>query len=1159
MVSGVPTLCGLHKQSQHRCPDCRFQAERISVQEKQSVELMEKSIQKLPNGKLKISYPFNERAELQRSNANQARAVQTRVEKTLKAKGVEDEYHREMEKALEAGSIVPVSEGEMAAWKGPVHYVTLFPVINLESTSTKLRIVSNSKMPNAVTGFSFNDTTQSVPNALNDIFSVLVQWRGHPTCIMYSISKAYQSIKTGEVEKHLRRLVYRRDPRTPSRTYAYDSVTFGDDPAACALELCKVWTALDSEDIDHQAAQQLVKSGFVDDIGGGGTQEEVARMKGVRDESGNYSGTIPKVLARGGFIAKSLVEGGNCTQEEADSLGGKFLGIPYDPITDTILMSVKTTIRAKHQRQQRGKATQTVDWDDDFAEEILTGDRELTRRKVLALVMSQYDPLGLLAPLLVRAKVLLRSLYGKGEELKWDTPLAKDQAEKWARLIKEANHMPVIPFKRQLQPENVDPPLLIAFWDGSLTAYGACVYVRWGPEEGEGDVRLVTAKSRVAPLSGVTAQRMELQGLVLCLRLTRKVLEAFPCVVKEAIVSGDSMCCLMSVRKDGISFNPYFQNRLGQVIEEIETIQQHVEIMGPLQKVPGPDNPADMCTREYSTPEDLMPGSVWQAGPLFLRGPRSDWPLTTPTEDGHIPVQELRGSAKHLVSAASNVKPLELVLRELCERKGSLDVVIGATARLLKSLLSGKRSDILHHPTDLERAAAERLLQWAFSGEVKEAETAGRLKGLLPFNKGGVWYTTGRYSVDRLLELTGKVSLPIVLAASRLGMLYVTRAHREDHKREPANVLARTRRSVWLVGGRTVAAKAVQKCTYCRLQRRVTAEQLMGKLPPQVLEPSSPFNAVCLDLFGPLLARGIGGHTRKEFKTWGVVFCCLSSKAVAMWLAPSYSCKSFMLCFKKQAAIYGKPAAVVSDRGSQLMAAGRELKEWEEMTQEIKKAGTVWKFVPTACAWRVGQAERAVALAKHTLQHLVNKHVTLDFVELESTLMHVAELINQRPLAVRQYNDLEYHPVSPSDLLLGRIYGYRPGIAQTEPPAESSMELGKSLERVEELVTLWWERWTDAAFPLFCPRTKWVKEKRNMVAGDIVLLKNERKLGKGEYRLGKVMSVLPDPDGVVRTVMLGLRKRRGQAKEGRLECKQGLEVIPMAVQRLVVLQAAEET
>lgn len=62
----------------------------------------------------------------------------------------------------------------------------------------------------------------------------------------------------------------------------------------------------------------------------------------------------------------------------------------------------------------------------------------------------------------------------------------------------------------------------------------------------------------------------------------------------------------------------------------------------------------------------------------------------------------------------------------------------------------------------------------------------------------------------------------------------------------------------------------------------------------------------------------------------------------------------------------------------------------------------------------------------------------------------------------------------------------------------------------------------------------------------------------GDFRLGKVLEVRPDEDQVVRTVLLGLRKRRGAHREARDRCQQGLDVVPMAVQKLVVIQAVEE-
>ena len=84
-------------------------------------------------------------------------------------------------------------------------------------------------------------------------------------------------------------------------------------------------------------------------------------------------------------------------------------------------------------------------------------------------------------------------------------------------------------------------------------------------------------------------------------------------------------------------------------------------------------------------------------------------------------------------------------------------------------------------------------------------------------------------------------------------------------------------------------------------------KQQMGNVPDSVGRVCSPFLETGVDLFGPLLAKGLGGHARKVFKAWGVMFVCLGSRAVSMWLSPSYSCHDFLLCLQHQVAIYGKP------------------------------------------------------------------------------------------------------------------------------------------------------------------------------------------------------------------------------------------------------------
>ena len=62
---------------------------------------MERSIRQREDGKLEISYPFNEWADKSRSNYNQAKAVQVSVERGLDKCGICQAYDEEIRKAVE--------------------------------------------------------------------------------------------------------------------------------------------------------------------------------------------------------------------------------------------------------------------------------------------------------------------------------------------------------------------------------------------------------------------------------------------------------------------------------------------------------------------------------------------------------------------------------------------------------------------------------------------------------------------------------------------------------------------------------------------------------------------------------------------------------------------------------------------------------------------------------------------------------------------------------------------------------------------------------------------------------------------------------------------------------------------------------------------------
>ena len=104
-----------------------------------------------------------------------------------------------------------ISAKERAAYSGPVNFITHHEVYKPGSISTPIRLVSNSSFKNGKT--NLNDICVKGPNNLADIFENILKFRSYQVALIFDITKAYNSIKTGIVEKNLKRFWFRQDPQ----------------------------------------------------------------------------------------------------------------------------------------------------------------------------------------------------------------------------------------------------------------------------------------------------------------------------------------------------------------------------------------------------------------------------------------------------------------------------------------------------------------------------------------------------------------------------------------------------------------------------------------------------------------------------------------------------------------------------------------------------------------------------------------------------------------------------------------------------------------------------------------------------------------------------------------------------------------------------------
>ena len=304
--------------------------------------------------------------------------------------------------------------------------------------------------------------------------------------------------------------------------------------------------------------------------------------------------------------------------------------------------------------------------------------------------MGQYDPLGMLSPLLLKVKLMMRELYGASYTGSWDDPLPPAHQEKWVSFITSALQIEAFRVPRSVVQVRCSGLWLIAFWDGSLEAHASCIYSRTEAMEEDGGTAVKTAllfaKSRVAPMSGMTISKMEVQGLVQCSRSLLKVVLVLDTPVERVVMAGDSMCALMSLRRQGVAFKLFFQNRVAEAVNNLQQVEERVGILEETLKVATELNPADICTRGKAQPGDGTADSIWQRGPEFLRLPRELWPLTIPDDPGAVPEEEMRrGVLIGALEGEGAVYGLGNLLDKVLGSAKTLERAKGTLARVLKA------------------------------------------------------------------------------------------------------------------------------------------------------------------------------------------------------------------------------------------------------------------------------------------------------------------------------------------------------------------------------------------------------------------------------------------------------------------------------------------
>ncbi|KAJ8390863.1 hypothetical protein AAFF_G00099950 [Aldrovandia affinis] len=228
-----------------------------------------------------------------------------------------------------------------------------------------------------------------------------------------------------------------------------------------------------------------------------------------------------------------------------------------------------------------------IQWDtetDAFTYSIKLPDKPMTRRGILAVVNSIYDPLGLLAPVILPAKLLLKDLCK--EQSGWDEDISEKHAEDWKGWTEDVTYLSNFQVNRCLKPAD----------------FGTHCF------------------SAVAPLLGclrVTIPRLELTAAVVAVKIDKMLHQELQVPLQPSTFWTDSTTVLRYIDNDTARFKTFVANRINVIREATKPSQW--------KYVRTTENPADLPSRGLKA-KSLAQSRTWIDGPSFLLNNECDWP-----------------------------------------------------------------------------------------------------------------------------------------------------------------------------------------------------------------------------------------------------------------------------------------------------------------------------------------------------------------------------------------------------------------------------------------------------------------------------------------------------------------------------------------------------
>nr|CAH7744291.1 unnamed protein product [Callosobruchus chinensis] len=962
----------------------------------------------------------------------------------------------------------------------PHHFVT-----KEKSLTTSLRVVFDASCK-TTSGHSLNDFLLVGPTIQQDLLSIILRFRTHRYILAGDITKMYRQILIHPDDRKLQRICWRDNTFDPIDIYELNTVTYGTASASFLAIRCLHEIAHIHENEFSTASQVILKDFYVDDLlTGGDTLEYLIKL--YHD--------IDFILKDGGFALNKWVSNhpaliNHITTDKPESI----INIGTDEETHSL--GLLWLSKQDHL---------------SFQINFELTDRPSTKRSVLSTIARIFDPLGILGPIVIKAKIILQNIWKL--HLGWDESLPLSLHTEWQNMYNSLAHINDIRVNRNVLCDNPKRIELHGFADSSEKAFGACIYIRSVDESGRIYVNLFCAKSRVAPVKPVTIPRLELCAALLLAQLYDKVISSWKGNIDAVHLWSDSTVTLGWLRGSPHQWKVFVANR----VSEIQTLTK-IEFW---HYVNTHDNPADIVSRGIN-PESIVNCRLWWQGPIWLSETDDFWPM--PSTESNLDACQLE--ARKSPTAIACFHSVDEI--KIFERYSSLYKLYRVVAFMLRFKFNCTTKQKLTGSLNVEELNNARNLLIKSAQLQSFPNEIVNLKTKKPIKKGKLLKLNPYLDSHDILRVGGRLKYsdlpfeqkhPIILDSKHpLSQLLVATEHIRLLHAGPQLLLANIREKYWILGGRNLVRRVTHSCVTCFRVKPNDSRYIMGDLPKERVTPCRPFLNAGIDFCGPFSIKD--KKTRKYNVTKGYVclFVCMATKALHLELATELTSEAFLACLHRFFARRGKSLHLYTDNGSNFIAANKELRNFlkhnsNKFNDSLGRDDITWHFMPPRAPHFGGLWESGVKTIKYHLKRVIGM-TTLTYEEFYTILTQVEACVNSRPLFPMSSEPEDPLPLTPGHFLIGEPLTSVP----TPDFTQQRDHLLTRFKLTQKLMQTIWCRWSKEYINELQVRSKWRQNYPNLLKQGAVVLLKEDNLPPLKWSLGRILELHPGKDGVTRVV-----------------------------------------